>query len=66
MFRRLPVRIHDRSSEAAGAEARNLGVVFGDIGTSPLYKLKTVLGGVGHDERQPSQKSGARTRLGDL
>ena len=42
------------SSEAAGAEPLSngrlaltslaaLGVVFGDIGTSPLYTLKTVL-----------------------
>jgi KUP system potassium uptake protein len=27
-----------------------LGVVFGDIGTSPLYTLKTVLDVTGHSE----------------
>ena len=29
---------------AAGLSLSALGVVFGDIGTSPLYTLKTVLG----------------------
>jgi KUP system potassium uptake protein len=28
---------------AAGLSLASLGVVFGDIGTSPLYTLKTVL-----------------------
>src|SRR5215471_4765114 len=47
-------RVSDMSSQPAGAEPKSigrlglmgltaLGVVFGDIGTSPLYTLKTVL-----------------------
>jgi KUP system potassium uptake protein len=39
--------IHERSARHPGSIAAlgfaSLGVVFGDIGTSPLYTLKTVL-----------------------
>src|SRR6516225_394557 len=36
-----------------------LGVVFGDIGTSPLYTLKTVLGGSGRAHPEPAAILGA-------
>jgi len=32
-----------RSSSLAGLSLAALGIVFGDIGTSPLYTLKTIL-----------------------
>jgi KUP system potassium uptake protein len=39
--------MHERSARHPGSIAAlgfaSLGVVFGDIGTSPLYTLKTVL-----------------------
>ncbi len=41
---------HHGSPQQQGIAALGLGalgIVFGDIGTSPLYTLKTVLGSVG-------------------
>src|SRR5579872_6143279 len=40
------LRYHDRSASSANPQTMvlgALGIVFGDIGTSPLYTLKTVL-----------------------
>ncbi len=39
------------SQGLAGAGLAALGIVFGDIGTSPLYTLKTVLGDAGASDR---------------
>ena len=36
-----------------------LGVVFGDIGTSPLYTLKTVLGATGAEAAGPAAALGS-------
>jgi KUP system potassium uptake protein len=37
------ISAHERSANVAGLGLAALGIVFGDIGTSPLYTLKTVL-----------------------
>ena len=42
-----------------------LGIVFGDIGTSPLYTFKTILGTAGKSPGRPSWCS-ARFRSGAL
>jgi K+ potassium transporter len=40
---RIQQRTLARSQQSAGLSLSALGIVFGDIGTSPLYTLKTVL-----------------------
>jgi KUP system potassium uptake protein len=54
-----PARQSASSPQLAASTVAALGVVFGDIGTSPLYTLKTVLGLGGG-------QAGAATALGAL
>src|SRR6516165_6520154 len=49
-----PTRLNVRALSLAA-----LGVVFGDIGTSPLYTLKTVLGVTGAAHPEPAAILGA-------
>ncbi len=46
-----PKRRQAPTQGLAGAGLAALGIVFGDIGTSPLYTLKTVLGDAGDTKR---------------
>ncbi|MDE1148602.1 MAG: potassium transporter Kup [Azospirillaceae bacterium] len=49
---------HDHPAHGKGAAllvVGALGVVFGDIGTSPLYAMQTALGAVTHHGRLPSE-----------
>ena len=43
-----------------------LGVVFGDIGTSPLYAFQVALTGIGHPvaDRRPTSSASSRSSSG--
>ena len=47
-----PKRKQERTRGLAGVSLAALGIVFGDIGTSPLYTLKTVLADAGDTRRE--------------
>ena len=53
----------DKSSNAAHCRVAGvaaLGIVFGDIGTSPLYTLKTVLDYTGRIPTRPRRSARCR------
>jgi KUP system potassium uptake protein len=49
---------HVHKASFKGLALGALGVVFGDIGTSPLYTLKECLHAVGHDKATPAELYG--------